>query len=512
MNFITYDLGTGGVKASLYDEKLNTLAKSFIEYPTYYPKNNFFEQKPSDWWNGVIQSTKVLLEKAGVPAREIACLALSGHSCVAVPVGAEKQLLTETVPIWSDTRAASQVLEFFSRVDEEKWYMTTGNGFPAACYAIFKLMWLKQEHPEVYRQIYKVVGSKDYINMMLTGEIRTDHSYASSSGVYDLMKRRMCPDLIEASELSAEMFPNIVPSHTIIGHVTPEAAAATGLEAGTAVACGGVDNACMAMGAVGAEEGAVYMSLGSSSWIPVNSTKPILDVKTKPYVFAHIDENMFTSAYSIFAGGSSYRWARETFCKDLDDKTVYQEMDQLASVSPIGSNGILFNPSLAGGTSQDKSVNIRGAFIGLHLGTTREDIIRATLEGIALNLKISYNLLIKHVSLSDHMLFCGGGSKSRVWMQMFADIFGIEIIKTNIDQDAASLGAAAICARAMNLWSDYAPLPALHAVELRCLPDPENNKKYEKIFPVFKHICDAVADLGDFMVYASKKAGNYPAS
>jgi len=505
MKFITYDLGTGGVKASLYDEKLNTLAKSFIEYPTFYPENKFFEQKPSDWWNGIIQSTRVLLDKTGVLADEIACLAISGHSCVAVPVDTEQHLLTETVPIWSDTRAASQVREFFSRVNEEEWYMTTGNGFPPACYAIFKLMWLKQENPEIYRRIDKVLGSKDYINMMLTGEIKTDHSYASSSGVYDLMQRRMCPDFVEAAGLSADIFPEIVPSHTIIGEVTPEAAAATGLKAGTAVACGGVDNACMAMGAVGAEESAVYMSLGSSSWIPINSAKPILDYRTKPYVFAHIDENMFTSAYSIFAGGSSYRWARETFCKDLDVETVYQEMDRLASMSPLGSNGILFNPSLAGGTSQDKSVNIRGAFIGLHLGATREDMIRATLEGIALNLKISYNLLTKHAAVSDHMLFCGGGSKSKIWMQMFADIFGIEIIKTNIDQDAASLGAAAVCARAMGLWSDYSPLSALHTVEVRCLPDSENNKKYEKIFTAFRHVCDVVSDLGDYLATPGAK-------
>jgi xylulokinase len=500
MKFIAYDLGTGGVKASLYDNDFKELAKSFIEYPTYYQLGNMHEQRPEDWLNGIISSTRNLLDASAVDPSEITCLALSGHSCVAVPLDNELKPLTERVPIWSDTRAAEQVSRFFETVDEEDWYLKTGNGFPAACYSLFKLIWLKENQPDVYRKIYKTAGSKDYINARLTGKIATDHSYASSTGAYDLRDKRIDDGLIEAAGIRRDIFPEIVPSHTILGSLTREAADEIGLTERTLVACGGVDNACMALGAVGTAEGAVYTSLGSSSWIPVNSAEPILDFKTRPYVFAHIDDSMFTSAYSIFAGGSSFQWAGEVLCKDIPSDNLYAEMDRLASTAPIGSNGIFFNPSLAGGTSQDKSVNIAGAFIGLHLGNTREDMIRAVLEGIALNLRTSRELLSSKTVLSDQLLFCGGGSKSRFWMQMFADVFNMKIIKTNIDQSAASLGAAAICARAVGMIKDYSIIPDLHQIENICQPNSENHEQYDRIYRVFRHICDVIADLGDYIV------------
>lgn len=497
---IAYDLGTGGVKASLYDEGLQTIAKSFIEYPTYYPGPGRHEQRPEDWWNGVVQSTKNLLSQSGVEASSIQCLALSGHSLVTVPIGSDGALLAEQVPIWSDTRADVQAKRFFETIDEEAWYNATGNGFPAACYSLFKLMWLKDNQPELYSKVDKVLGSKDYINYCLTDEYAMDHSYASGTGCYNLFEHKFDEALLSAAGIAPEIFPEISTSHQIIGTITQRAAAEIGLPQGTPIACGGVDNACMALGAVGAKEGRVYTSLGSSSWIPVNSAKPVLDFAKKPYVFAHIEEDMYTSAFSIFAGGSSLRWVRETLYFDIDDEsTVYDQLSSRASEVPIGANGLIFNPSLAGGTSQDKSPNIKGSWLGLHLGTGRDDMLRAAMEGITMNLKMSYDFLKTHADLDDELMICGGGSKSPFWLQMFADVFGIDILKTNVDQDAASLGAAAIAARAINLWEDYTPLDQLIHVEKRYFTEHTNNAEYQRIQPVFEKATEMLADLGDEM-------------
>lgn len=498
--YISYDLGTGGVKASLYDEDLHTLGKSFIEYPTYYPKDTYHEQRPEDWWNGVVQSTKKLLAETGVSGDRVACLALSGHSCVAVPIDDRGKLLMPQVPIWSDTRAQKEAEDFFNQVDYNAWYLSTGNGFPAACYCLFKLMWLRRQDPELFARIHTVLGSKDYINFRLTGKALTDFSYASSFGAYDLQSSSLREEFLQAADIPLSIFPDIVPSHTIVGTVSETAAKEIGLSEHTKVACGGVDNACMALGAVGAAEGKAYVSLGSSSWVPVNSSVPVLDTKTRPYVFAHIAEGMFTSAYSIFAGGSSFQWIRNQLCRDFaEEPDAYIRMSQMAADVPLGSNGILFNPSLAGGTSQDKSVHIRGAFVGLHLGTTREEMIRAAMEGIALNLRMSLDLLAQKVPLEKELLFCGGGSKSPFWMQMFSDIFDMDVIKTNIDQDAASLGAAAICVRADGKQENYDFVPALHHLESRCKPNAEAHEQYEKLLAVFRHVSEVCADLGEYM-------------
>ena len=496
MKIIAYDLGTGGVKASLHDGGLGTLAKVFIEYDTYYPTAEKHLQKPEDWWGAVCEATKKLLEDSKTKAEEVVCAALSGHSLVAVPMDDKGKALLELVPIWSDTTGAACALDFFSRVPEEQWYTKTGNGFPAACYTLFKLMQLSKTEPELFKKTNRVLGSKDYINFRLTGEMATDPSYASGSGGYDLTGGTFIEKFFEAAGLPRNIFPELVPSHTVIGKVTQEAAAECGLAAGTKVACGGVDNACMALGAAGDVNGNAYLSLGSSSWIAVNTPLPVLDFSKKPYVFAHIAEALYTSAFSIFSAGSSLMWVRDNI---FTGDGGFRELDMIADKVAPGSGGIYFNPSLAGGSSQDKSPNIRGAYIGLHLGTTRDELLRAAMEGITLGLKTSYDFITKHADLGESLLICGGGSKSKVWLQMFADVFGIEIIKTNIDQDAASLGAAAIAARGAGIWSDYSGIGALHQIETRSLPRPEYNAVYKKMLPRYMNIAERLADLGDML-------------
>lgn len=496
MKFITFDLGTGGVKSSLYDEKLHTLGKIFIEYRTYYPGDGMREQRPEDWWQAVVQATEQLLKKTETKPEQVSCVALSGHSCVAVPLDKEKKLLMERVPIWSDTRAEKQTKEFFSQIEEKEWYEKTGNGFPPACYAVFKLMWLRDNKPEMYSQISQIVGSKDYINFKMTGNIVTDHTYAASLGVYNLMNHKIDDGLLQAAGIKKSMIPKVVTSHTIIGEITEAAAHEMGLSVGTKVACGGVDNSCMALGAVGTEENASYVSLGSSSWIPVNTRYPVLDFESKPYVFPNPDGSGFTSAYSIFAGGSSYQWARNVLCGDLPADTAYRDMDMLAAQSPVGANGVIFNPTLAGGTSQDKNVHAKGAFMGLQLATGKKDLLRAVLEGVALNLRLVLGELSKQTEKPKQLLLFGGGSKSKIWMQIFADVFGIKLITTNIDQDAASLGAAAICAKAMKVCEDYKVIPSLHTVKDTFIPNMENYLKYNEIMQQFEQVCYMVADFG----------------
>ncbi len=497
---ISYDLGTGGAKASLYDESLHTLARSFVEYETVYPKPDYHEQSPKDWWNSIVRSTKKLLEETGTDPGEIVCLALSGASLVTVPLDAENRELVERVPIWSDKRAKAEAEDFFSCYEEKAWYLRTGNGFPAPCYSIFKLMWLKRHKPEVYERIDCVLGSKDYINFHLTGKRYMDYSYASGTGAYDLTEKRMSKEILEAAGIDGRIFPEIVPSDFVVGSLLPNAAKELGLREETMVACGGVDNACMALGSVANVEGSVYTSLGSSSWIAVNSKKPVLDAEKKPYVFAHIDDTMYTSAFSIFAGGSSLRWVRDHLCRDLaGEKDAYDIMTKEILDVPEGAGGVIFNPSLAGGTSQDKSIHIRGGFVGLSLGTDRAAMIRAAMEGIAMNLKLSLKELNRHTPLGEEIQFCGGGAKSEIWMQMFADIFDKTIVKTNIDQDAASLGAAAIAAKAAKMIEDYQVIRKLHKRELICHPRPEKVEIYRRLEKIFVHICDVLADLGDYM-------------
>ena len=436
-----------------------------------------------------METTRLLMRKTGAAPEEIVGLAISGQSLGVVPIDKDGNLLREYTPIWSDKRAKNQAHRFFEKTGYDKWYLCTGNGFPAECYSIFKLMWYMDEEPDMYQNIYKVLGSKDFCNFKMTGIACTDNSYASGSGVYSLKERRYVEEYIALSGIRAD--------------ILPEAAEEMGLTVNTKVVCGGVDNSCMALGAKGIKDGRTYTSLGSSSWIAVIGKDPILDLRYLPFVFEHCVEGLYTSATSIFSAGNSYRWVRDRICPDLTElekegkiADAYNEMNDMAKRSPIGANGLIFNPSFAGGAMIEESPDICGGYIGLNLGHTRDDLVRAAMEGITYNLYYAMTVLKQYHPGIHEMLLVGGCSKSKYWRQMFADVFDMKMVKTVIDQDAASLGAAALTAFGLGYWSSYEKLDEIHKIESIELPDEEKTKQYRKYYELHRQFAHYMAIMG----------------
>lgn len=499
---IAYDLGTGGCKASLYNVKGNCMADSFISCNTHYPHQGWHEQKPEDWWSAVVQSTKNLLKKSQVSKEEVSAIGISGHSLGLVPVDNKGRLLRERVPIWSDSRPTHKETKlFFNRIPEEEWYSITGNGFPPALYTVFKLKWLENNEPEIFEKIDKVLGTKDYINFKLTGALATDYSYASGTGVYDLKAWKYSDKLIKASGLPSSIFPDLVASTDVLGTLTGKAAKELGLREHVQVVAGGVDNSCMALGARCFKDGRTYNSLGSSSWIAVSSAQPLLNEKSRPYVFTHVVPGLFTSATAIFSAGSGFRWLRDNVCLQLkaQEGDTWEQMTALAQEAPVGSNQLLFNPSLAGGTMTDNSPNIRGALVGIDLSHTQNDIIRSVMEGIALGLRVALDELRSLTEISPEITVVGGGSKSNLWRQIYADVYNTRIVKTNIDEQAAALGAAALAAVGTGIWNDFSIIDQIHLTQATEEPVVENNHIYERLLPVYKKLSNHLSEIGDML-------------
>ena len=503
---IANDLGTGGNKASLYDIEGNCIADTFIPYQSYYSKAGWHEQCPEEWWNAVVESTRGLVQKSGIATSEIAALGVSGHSLGVVPLDKTGKLLRKRTPIWTDARAVPQTRQMFEIISESEWYNLTGNGFPAPLYTVFKMMWYRDNEPEMFGRIYKVIGTKDYINYRLTGKIVTDYSYASGTGVYDLVNWRYSEQLIAASRMPIDLFPEIVPSSEVIGTLTKEASEALGLPPDVKVVAGGVDNSCMALGARNIKDGRIYNSQGSSSWIAVTSSAPILDDKLRPFVFTSVIPGLFNSAIPVFSSGSSFRWLRDELCPDLvnqaqmEGRDAYELMTDLAAQSPVGARGVIFNPNLAGGSLVDASINIRGAFFGLELGHHRADLIRAAMEGIAMEMRMALDELHKKMTFNEGMLVVGGGSRSRLWRQIYADLYKMPIIKTNIDQQAAALGAAALAGVGAGFWKDFEIIDEIHHVVEITQPNPVNVEIYDKIMPAFLKAGKYLAEIGDIVI------------
>jgi xylulokinase len=503
---IAWDLGTSGNKASLYDTDGTCIADTFIAYNTAYPAHGWHEQRPGDWWDAVVKSTRLLIEKSGVAKEDISCCGISGHSLVPVLIGKEGGLLKESVPIWSDGRAFKQAEAVFSKFDEEYWYMKTGNGFTPAFYTVFKLLWYKENEPQLFDRIGKFIGSKDYINYKLTGRICSEPSYSSGCGMWDLLQWDYSQELINAMGFNRSIFPEIVASTEVIGSIMPEAAEILGLHKNVQVVAGGVDNACMALGAKAFKEGRVYNNLGSSAWIAVSSQKPLLDKKSRPYVFTHVVPGYYASALCVTTGGTAFRWMRDTLCRDLKEeakrtgKDEYELMTREALKSPLGANRLLFNPSLGGGMPMDKSYNLRGSFIGLDLVHTRADMLRASMEGISMSLRVCLDKMRELTDISDEILLVGGGSKSPAWRQIYADIYKTTVLKSNVDQQASALGAAACAAVGTGLWSGFDRIDSLHTIEERGSPIPANAAFYDKLMTIYNQASGYLSDLGDVLI------------
>jgi xylulokinase len=310
-------------------------------------------------------------------------------------------------------------------------------------------------------------------------------------------------ELIEASGLPRSIFPEILPSAQVIGTLTSEAAQALGLTTQVKVVAGGVDNSCMALGARNIEDGRIYNSQGSSSWIAVTTSDPVLDDRFRPFVFTAVMPGLFNSAIPVFSSGTSFRWVRDQVCPDLvadarnNGKDVYDLMTGLAAASPVGARGVIFSPNMAGGSSIDASINIRGAFLGLDLGHRRGDLIRAAMEGVAMEMRVALDQLATKMELPKEIVVVGGGGRSKLWRQIYADVYRMRIVKTNIDQQAAALGAAALAAVGAGFWKDYRIIDAIHHVVDVTNPIPANVEVYRSIMPVFYKAGNYLAEIGD---------------
>lgn len=489
---LAFDLGTGGCKAGLYAADGTCRVETFEAYPTSHPAPGHAEQRPEDWWAAIVATTRRLVHGSGTDAATVGALVLSGQSLSLVPVDEAGALVTPTCPIWSDARAGAQAADFFTRVPETEWYGRTGNGFPPALYTAFKVMWLREHHPAAYARTRTVLGSKDWINLRLTGVRATDHSYASGSGVYGLLAADYDPALLGAAGIPRELLPPIVAATDVVGGLLPDVAGMLSLRPGTPVLAGGVDNACMAVGAGALSEGELFGSLGSSSWLTVTSAQPVLDAAVRPYVFTSVAPGRFHSACSTFGSGTSLAWVRDVVFDGVPD---YEELMALAATSVPGAHGVLFLPTLAGGTMLEGGPDVRGSYIGLGLSHTRADLVRAVLEGVALALRRALEALRALTPIADEVLVVGGGSQSALWRQVHADALGMDVVKTSVDQQAATLGAAAVAAVGTGLWSDFERVRDAHVTEARHTADPAQTAFYDRLADASARAARAQASL-----------------
>ncbi len=501
---LSHDLGTTGNKASLYGCDGRLLASTYVEYQTYYPHSDWVVQNPEDWWKAVCESTKTVIQKAGIPSGDIAGVSFSGQMMSLIPVGTDGSSISDRVMIWADCRSVEEGRSIEERIGWERFYRRTGAGMAIPLYALAKMMWIKAHQPDVYKSTYKMIGVKDFIVCKLTGEFLTDYSDASNTGLLNLEKRRWDDEIINASGLDSGKLPErICRSTDIVGNVTSSAAAATGLMEGTPVVIGGGDVPSAALGAGVIAEGNAYNVIGSASWLAVASKKPFFDNVMRPFSLCHVVPDTHVVQLAMFSAGVVHQWVKDQFCEneireaEESGGSVYSIIDKKAEASPAGSNGIVFLPNMRPGGAPHNNLDDRGTIAGLTLAHTKGDILRSVMEGISMNIRIMCEVMENQVGTRfDRINMIGGGSKSEVWRNIQASVMNRTICTLNAQQEANSLGAAIVCGVGLGVFDGFDSAVRDFIKIKECIePREKDTAVYNDLYGVFNDLYRAVSPI-----------------
>ncbi len=469
---IAHDLGTSGDKASLHAADGRLLASHTVHYRADFGAGGKAEQDPHDWWSAFCTATRSLLSETGSAAGEVACVAMSGQMQGLVLVDERDEPLRPAI-IWADTRAGAERDLLAQRVGGDHAFEILGHRLDAS-YTLAKAMWVRAHEPEVFARADGILVAKDYVTLRATGRRCIDPSDACGTNAYDQRAGTWSAALLEAAGLDVALLPELLPSATVAGGLSADAAAATGLQRGTPVVVGGGDGACAALGAglVGPESGA-NATIGSSAWLSVATEAPVRDPLQRTVTFDHVIPGRYQPLGAMQAAGASLDWLAATL--GVERGADLQALLAAANEVAAADEGLFFLPYLMGERAPLWDARARGTFVGLARHHGRPHLARAVLEGVAFSLgsilRSLRDVLPAGASI-DATEAIGGGARSDVWLALMADTWGVPVRRRTIVDEANSLGAAVIGGIAVGLIDGWERVRTLSEIDATFEPDP----------------------------------------
>lgn len=497
---LAHDIGTTGDKATLFDERGNLIGSAYEEYPTYLPKANWAEQDANDWWKAVVVSTRRLIQETKVDPKDIVAVGFSGQMMALLPVDRDGVPLIHAL-IHMDGRSAPESERLMKTVGKEAIYRITGNILDPH-YTITKIVWLKENTPEVYARTYKILQSKDYVAYKLTGRLgTTDPSDASLMLLYDIVEHKWSEEIMKELDVPMSILPDVLKSTDIQGFVTKEAAEATGLLKGTPVVVGGGDGVCATVGSGAFVKGKAYNYIGGSSWVAIHDDEPIFDREMRFFSCCSMKDGAYDMFGTMLCGGSSFEWARrelgvvEEFAARHFGENVYDLLGKTAAKAQPGAGGVIFLPHLMGERAPLWDPSAKGVFYGLSLMTTRNDLVRAVLEGVAFNLRAIERIFEDLGAEISTISLIGGGAKSPVWRGILTNVYGRTTVAPQYVSEATSFGAAIAAGVGVGLYNNLDECVRLVKETNREEPNPRLVEFYDKRMEVFRSLYPALRDV-----------------
>lgn len=437
---LTMDAGTSGLKCSLFDASGALIKATVSEYPTYYPKDGWAEQKAEDFISAVQNAMKSLSGTKGLES--VCAIGLTGTMNGLVPIEKDGTPLHPNI-IHLDTRATDEVDEIASAIGAKAFYAITGNR-PDVHYGLPKLMWMKKHYRDIYDRAHSFVNTKDILYGYLTGTHgRSDYSDASLFGAMNIHTRKWDDAIVRSLGLDIEKLPLLLPSTDVTGTLRKEAADALGLTCGIPVSIGAGDGPCSTHGSGVYSENGAYITVGSSAWACGLSKTPVIDPGMRAFNYTDIDENLTNVCGTVQCASTAFDFMMKTVLgiTDANGKIDFARAEEMAHASVPGANGVFFLPTLMGERCPWWDANARGMIMGLTLTQNRNDLVRAAYEGVAQALNNCTQVLKDNGLDFESLILSGGGVKSNIWPQMFSDIIGVPTHVHAHPREATSMGA-----------------------------------------------------------------------
>ena len=489
------DIGTSGCKVAIFDIQGRVVAQSTKTYSIYYPTSGFVEQNPDEWWYGVCIAINEVLSKGNINPKDIAGIGVDGQSWAALPVDKNGTPLHNAM-IWMDRRASKQSQKTLDKIGFDRIFEVSGNSFDAT-YTTPKILWLKENRPEIYKNTYKFLQCNSYINFKLTGKMTQDLSQGYGVHVFNMKTGKYDGALCEELEIDIKKLPDIFGCDEVIGGVSKEAALVTGLLAGTPVVAGGLDAACGTLGSGVIEFGQTQEQGGQAGGMSICVNNALAHPKL--ILSFHVIPNAWLLQGGT-VGGGSLKWFRQelgAYEVEMEKTTGVNAFDALVSEAAkieAGSEGVIFLPYMAGERSPIWDKNAKGVFFGLGYDKTKGHMVRSVLEGTAYalqhNLKTAEEVGVK----VDELIAMGGAANSELWTQIKADVTG-KVIKVPSSDTATTLGAAILAGVGTGVYHDFKEA-VKDTIKITRVhePDMKAHEIYKKYYEVYLEIYDKLKD------------------
>lgn len=487
MSILTLDAGTSGLKCSVFAHDGSLVCATVAEYPTYFPKEGMAEQKPAEILKSVDAALKILGEKCDLSG--VCAIGLTGTMNGAIPLDENGNALYNNI-IHLDTRATKEVDELSESMGAKAYYRNTGNR-PDVHYGLPKVMWLKKHEPEVYARARYFVNTKDLLYGYLTGiHTRTDYSDASLFGALNIHTRTWDDDVLRSAGVDRAKLPELFPSTDVSGVLSDEAAARLSLKSGIPVSVGAGDGPASTHGSGVFKENTAYLTVGSSAWISALSKTPVIDPDMRAFNYVDIDPTLINVCGTVQCASTALDFMLKTVLGITDENgdIDFAAAEKMAGDSVPGANGLCLLPTLMGERCPWWDANGRGMLMGLTLTHTRSDMVRASYEGVAQALHNCARVLYENGLTFPSLVLSGGGVKSAVWPQMFADMFGVPMHIHAHPRQATSMGAMIAAGVGAGIFKNFEEAAQTVKTSAALTPNAEAHAKYAAHTALYKEL------------------------